>query len=95
MYRLYKQLKHQDKMPSTALVVGVTGVVGLNLAKRLVKEGWIVYGTSRKRPDYLPTEVNHVAVDLTDREGTAKTLAQLSSITHVFFTSWVNKVTIV
>ncbi len=37
-----------------ALVVGVTGIVGLNLAKRLLRENWKVYGLSRKKPDYLP-----------------------------------------
>ena len=37
-----------------ALVAGVTGIIGMNLAKRLLKENWKVYGLSRRKPDYLP-----------------------------------------
>jgi len=76
----------------TALVVGVTGLVGFNLAKRLIQEGWCVYGISRRKPDYLPSSVNHVSVDLTNRDESKKLLAPLHSITHVFFATWLSKV---
>ena len=75
------------------LVVGVTGIVGLNLSKRLLQEGWKVYGTSRKNPDYLPKDINHLAVDLTDVVACQKVMGPVKDITHVFFTSWISKPT--
>ncbi len=36
-----------------ALIVGVTGIVGRNLADRLLEEGWTVYGLAR-RPEAAP-----------------------------------------
>ena len=40
--------------PKVALIAGVTGIIGMNLAKRVIKENWKVYGLSRRKPDYLP-----------------------------------------
>ena len=74
-----------------ALVVGVTGIVGLNLAQRLLKEGWTVYGISRRKPSYLPEKVKHVAVDVTDESACKKTLGDVKDITHIFFCTWVYK----
>ncbi|CTP83760.1 hypothetical protein XTPLMG728_0316 [Xanthomonas translucens pv. poae] len=72
----------------TALVVGVTGISGYNLAKVLVADGWTVYGLAR-RP--VPQEgVIPVAADLLDRDATAATLRGLP-ITHVFFCTWTRR----
>jgi len=73
----------------TALVVGVTGIVGYNLADELLKQGWVVYGTSRKRPDYLQDDVKHVAIDLTDKESCKSALGKLTDVTHVFWAAWI------
>ena len=45
--------------PKVALVAGVTGIIGMNLAKRLIKENGKVYGLSRRKPDYLPKVCIH------------------------------------
>ena len=55
-----------------ALIVGVTGIVGNNLARHLIAEGdWDIYGISRNRPKGL-SAVKPIAVDVLDA-GAAKT----------------------
>jgi len=74
-----------------ALVVGSTGIVGLNLATHLSSQTeWTVYGLARK-----PTAehgIHPVAADLLLPE---KLRAALENIrpTHVFFTSWLRQST--
>lgn len=70
-----------------ALIVGVTGIVGNNLARQLLADGgWEVHGISRKQPLGL-TQVNHVAVDVLNAEATHTALAEIRP-THVFFCTW-------
>ncbi len=38
-------------MPNTALIVGASGIVGNNLARRLRGQGWNVHGLARRPPD--------------------------------------------
>jgi nucleoside-diphosphate-sugar epimerase len=66
-----------------ALVVGVTGISGNNVARHLLGRGWRVSGVSRRRGE----GVEHIAVDITDREATAAALADLRP-THLFFCTW-------
>lgn len=70
-----------------ALIVGVTGIVGNNLARQLLAEGdWEVLGISRKAPLGL-SRVKHLAVDVLDPEATRRGLADARP-THVFFCTW-------
>ncbi len=68
-----------------ALVVGVTGIAGNNLARRLVESGWQVDGLSRGGG--TPPGVRPIAADLTDAAGTAAALAGLRP-THLFYCTW-------
>lgn len=72
-----------------ALIAGVTGISGGNLAERLLADGWEVYGLAR-RPVGMPQGVRPVAADLLDAAGTAKALAGLDP-THAFFTTWMRQ----
>ena len=74
----------------TALVVGSTGIVGLNLANHLSEKGWKVLGVAR-RPA-LSGPIVPVAADLTDPAGLAEALERFRP-THVFFTSWMRQAT--
>ena len=74
-----------------ALVAGVTGIVGMNLAHRLLKESWKVYGISRRKPDYLPKEIHHLAVDLTSQSACSKALSGVKDVDVIFYTTWVMK----
>ncbi|MFK8250136.1 SDR family oxidoreductase [Ancylobacter terrae] len=70
-----------------ALIVGVTGIVGNNLARHLADLGdWDIYGISRNPPRGLST-VKPVAADVRDGAATRAALKDLAP-THVFFCTW-------
>jgi len=69
-----------------ALVVGVTGISGSNVADLLVAEGWTVHGLARHPAQDRPG-VRPVAADLLDPVGVRAALEALD-ISHVFFCSW-------
>jgi nucleoside-diphosphate-sugar epimerase len=70
-----------------ALIVGVTGIVGNNLARHLIAEGdWDVHGISRRPPRGLSL-VKPIGVDVLDAEATSRALAEVDP-THVFFCAW-------
>lgn len=75
---------------NVALVVGSSGIVGGNLAQRLVADGWKVYGLAR-RPLDLPG-VTPVAADLQD-PGSLKTALAGINPTHVFLATWLRQST--
>ncbi|WP_130730487.1 SDR family oxidoreductase [Komagataeibacter xylinus] len=78
-------------MSHKALVVGASGIVGQNLANRLVAEGWSVYGLAR-RVGNLPATVMPVAADALDPASLRAALAGVMP-THVFFTTWTRRAT--
>src|SRR3954468_7211643 len=69
-----------------ALVVGVTGISGGNLAQRLLSDGWDVVGLCR-RPGELDGRVRAVAADLEDADAVAAAVRGTAP-THVFYTTW-------
>jgi nucleoside-diphosphate-sugar epimerase len=75
-------------MAGTALVVGVSGIVGSAAASLLMEQGWTVHGLSRRptsQPGVLP-----VSADLQDAAGTAAALAPLRPDV-VFITTWLRQ----
>jgi nucleoside-diphosphate-sugar epimerase len=70
----------------TALVVGSTGIVGQNLAQRLVQRGWTVLGLSRGAQ--VVDGVRGLAADLRDRDGVSKVLQRVDA-TDLFFSAWI------
>ncbi len=73
-------------MPSTAIVIGASGVIGRALSERLLRDGWAVYGLSRGRtPQVAGSRAVHV--DLTDRDAVTEALAECDA-QNVFFTAW-------
>ncbi|NTE86991.1 SDR family oxidoreductase [Agrobacterium rubi] len=72
-------------MVKTALVVGASGIVGSATANLLLKEGWSVYGLSRKPG--TQEGITPVAADLQDAAGTAKALTDVRP-DAVFITTW-------
>jgi nucleoside-diphosphate-sugar epimerase len=73
-------------MSGRALVVGVTGISGGNLAQRLLVDGWDVTGLSR-RPHDLDERITPLAADLEDAESVSAAVRGTAP-THVFFTTW-------
>jgi nucleoside-diphosphate-sugar epimerase len=74
-----------------ALIAGVSGIVGGNLAERLVGSGeWEVLGIAR-RPGQQ-AGVRPIAADMQDATALAAALKGTKP-THVFFTSWLRQAT--
>jgi nucleoside-diphosphate-sugar epimerase len=69
-----------------ALVVGVTGISGGNVAKRLLADGWEVSGLCR-RPQDLDERVTTLVADLEDAGAVAEAVRGTAP-THVFYTTW-------
>lgn len=75
----------------TALVVGVTGIVGGNLAERLIAEGdWTVYGLARNPG--TRQGVRPIAVDLQDAPAVGAALDGVRP-THIFLATWLRQPT--
>ena len=73
-------------MSRRALVVGVTGISGGNVAARLLADGWDVLGLCR-RPVELDPRITALAADLEDADAVAG-VVRGTAPTHVFFTTW-------
>jgi nucleoside-diphosphate-sugar epimerase len=77
----------------TALVAGATGVVGRNLLRQLVSApDWDVIAVSRRTPD-VEGEYRHIAADLLDPASAEARLGELSEVTHIFFSAYIEKPT--
>ncbi|KAB1075509.1 SDR family oxidoreductase [Methylobacterium planeticum] len=77
-------------MTGTALIAGASGIVGNNLARHLVAQGWTVLGLAR-RPVPMGG-VTPVAADLTDPAALAAALSEHRP-THVFIATWMRQAT--
>ncbi len=74
----------------TALVVGSTGIVGQNLAQRLLRNGWEVLGLSRGAQ--VVDGVRGLSADLRDAEAVKQVLGG-QDVTHVFLSAWIRQET--
>ncbi len=75
-------------LKGTALIVGVTGISGYNLANVLISSGWTVYGLARKPSSQ--EGVIPVTGDLLDEQSLTAALKDLP-ITHAFFCTWTRR----
>jgi nucleoside-diphosphate-sugar epimerase len=78
-------------MHGSALVVGVSGIVGNNLARHLLGQGWEVAGLAR-RPGTDMAGLRPVAADLLDPAGLRAALDGVRP-SHVFVTTWMRQPT--
>jgi nucleoside-diphosphate-sugar epimerase len=78
-------------MEQIALVVGATGIVGSNLSKELISNGWTTFGLARKPKNNI-AGLQPVAADLLDIANLTSALAEINP-THVFITSWMRNET--
>ncbi|MEJ5961692.1 SDR family oxidoreductase [Pedobacter immunditicola] len=76
-------------MKNIALVVGVSGITGSNLAKELISEDFTTYGLSRN-PDIDLMGLQPLTADLLNEESLITALQDVAP-THVFFTTWMRK----
>jgi nucleoside-diphosphate-sugar epimerase len=78
-------------MAGSALVVGASGIVGNNLARRLREQGWQVHGLARRPPTEIDG-VMPVAADLLD-PASLRTALQGLRPSAVFISSWLRQKT--
>ena len=78
-------------MTGHALVVGVTGISGGNVAQRLLADGWHVTGLCR-HPVGLDERIVPLTVDLEDAVAVVGAVRGTAP-THVFFTTWSRRAT--
>jgi nucleoside-diphosphate-sugar epimerase len=78
-------------MTRTALIAGVTGIVGNNLAHQLLSSDWQVYGLARKPSDGIDG-VNFISADLLDPTALRSALADIKP-SHIFITTWLRQPT--
>jgi len=69
-----------------ALVVGVTGISGGNVATRLLADDWDVLGLCRN-PDAVDSRIETLTADLEDADS-VKSAIESTRPTHVFYTTW-------
>ena len=70
----------------SALIIGVTGMMGLNIAEKLLSEGWKVSGVSRT-VQYETPGVNHILADVLNPEDLKSKLNNLDFDT-LFYSTW-------
>ncbi|TPG59724.1 SDR family oxidoreductase [Roseomonas nepalensis] len=78
-------------MAGTALIAGVSGIVGNNLARHLLRNGWQVSGLARRPPAGIEG-LRPVAADLLDPAALRAALAE-ERPSHVFITTWLRQPT--
>jgi len=78
-------------MSKTALIVGAGGIVGGNLAERLIEQGWTVHGLAR-RPSFRQPDLQPIAADLMKADETKSALDGFD-ISHVFISAWSRQAT--
>jgi len=75
-----------NRASGRALVVGVTGISGGNLAQRLLADGWDVLGVCRTPRD-LDGRIITLEADLEDADAIADAVRGTAP-THIFYTTW-------
>ena len=78
-------------MSRSALIAGVSGIVGNNLARHLLRQGWEVHGLARRPPTGIEG-LRPVAADLLDPAGLRAAVAGLRP-DCVFITTWLRQPT--
>ncbi|KAK9168151.1 hypothetical protein Syun_000291 [Stephania yunnanensis] len=83
---------------NVALIFGVTGLVGRELAKKLVVESrWKTYGVARNLAHHDQEELGQdsnfrfISCDLLDPCQTSEKLSSLQDVTHVFWVTWASQ----
>tara|TARA_R100001369_G_scaffold20091_3_gene36932 strand:+ start:4144 stop:5211 length:1068 start_codon:yes stop_codon:yes gene_type:complete len=79
-------------MDKRALVVGVSGITGNNVAKKLIEQDWKTYGLARNPEKANVNGLHPIAADLLDFESLSKALAEVKP-THIYIATWMRKQT--
>lgn len=75
----------------TVLVAGASGVVGQGAITAFASAGARVIALSRRAPDTLPGNVEHIALDLTDAVAVADAASRFADVTHLVYAALYEK----
>lgn len=67
----------------SVVITGVSVGIGNNLARFLLREGWSVYGLSRRKPDIEDAHFSWCQCDITDAQGVAAVMQRLPAALDV------------
>ncbi|KAF7833768.1 3-oxo-Delta(4,5)-steroid 5-beta-reductase [Senna tora] len=93
----------EDATNDVAIIFGVTGLVGREIARSLIssESSWKVYGIARNHPEIPPfssptnkktSNLYHfISCDLLNPSETHKKLSSLHDVTHVFWVTWASQ----
>jgi len=80
-------------MPKHILITGGAGFIGSHVAAELLSRGYTVraldslvpqvHGEGRNRPSYLPSDVELMVGDITDRDAVARALDRIDAVIHL------------
>ncbi|KAL8115176.1 hypothetical protein AgCh_021852 [Apium graveolens] len=79
---------------NVAVILGSTGLVGKELARRLLSRGgWKVYGVARKAnvTNLKDSNYHFISCDLLQPAETRKKLSFLYDVTHIFWITWASE----
>ncbi|KAK1394297.1 Iridoid synthase [Heracleum sosnowskyi] len=80
---------------NVAVIFGSTGLVGRELARRLLSRGgWKVYGVARKADvtcSFKDSNYHFISCDLLQPAETRKRLSFLQDVTHIFWITWASE----
>ncbi|KAF9675469.1 hypothetical protein SADUNF_Sadunf09G0035500 [Salix dunnii] len=77
-----------------AIIFGVTGLVGREIARRLIsKNKWKVYGVARRSESFPILSPNYcfISCDLLNPHETEKKLSMVQDVTHMFWVTWTSE----
>ena len=79
-------------MTNTVLVAGASGVIGASAVEHFSSlAGWRTLGVSRRPPDPAPSNLEHVALDLTDADACRQVAGRFEAVTHVVYAALFEK----
>lgn len=85
-----------SKYTNVAAIFGVTGLVGKELARRLLPRDWKVYGIARTPDTSMAAIGSHrgyqfISCDLLDPREAREKLYRLDDVTHIFWVTWASQ----
>ncbi|KAM7256227.1 hypothetical protein ACFE04_011968 [Oxalis oulophora] len=82
--------KTESVIHRVAIICGVSGLVGRELAKRLINSHWKVYGVARNQEAIPIKNINYhfISCNLLNPPETHQKLSLLKDVTHLFWVTW-------